>query len=732
MRFPKNPFRTTDLKIHRRKFKKAASFAMASVEERRAVIDYLLNLIDARIEKNHPEYLFRFCEAVLGPRAVYEMLKPCYPGRLDASDSGDISGWAQRNLTPSDMAVVVRDRLRPAVENVSRRLTGRRDQELSTRLGMIGEVFKLTDEELAFLQLFYLVGNNQVAMQHLGDEPLDITNYSNLRSIGHIVLGLDRRRFLSLLNITNLFDARLIEFEMDGISLDDRISEYLAGVGDRKLKNTFFTREGGTHLKVSDFFISRQDLKVLGTLLRAKAGGNILFYGAPGTGKTSLARSLARHFKLDLYSVRVPERDDDHDLHIRAVYATVNAVKPKGSLILVDEADELLNTAVMPNMRNITNKSWVNNFLDGHDHKIIWITNRSEAIEPSTMRRFAFSYRFDRLTARNRMTVLNYELRKHGLRNRLGDGEIRELAKQYEVDAGGIVNAVNIMKLRQRAGKEEMVELAEAVLRNHQEAMSGRRMAARHRDFRTYSLEGLSTSQDLEKIIEALRDFSGGRVNREVRSLSLMLYGPPGTGKSEFVHYLGSRIGRDITIKRVSDIDGMFVGETENNIAQAFREAQMDGNLLFFDEADSFFYPRKDAVRSWEKKFTNELLAQLDSFQGIVVFATNDIGGLDHAALRRFKFKVKFNTLSPNGVLHFYNLLLMPLADPDAMMSPGDRSLLQAMRNLTPGDFAVVREQFLFENRRPEHRELLASLEREAGHKRDRRTITGFGPEMAM
>ena len=42
-----------------------------------------------------------------------------------------------------------------------------------------------------------------------------------------------------------------------------------------------------------------------------------------------------------------------------------------------------------------------------------------------------------------------------------------------------------------------------------------------------------------------------------------------------------------VICKRASDLLGMYVGETEKNIANAFEEAKEDEALLIFDEADS-------------------------------------------------------------------------------------------------------------------------------------------------
>ena len=58
------------------------------------------------------------------------------------------------------------------------------------------------------------------------------------------------------------------------------------------------------------------------------------------------------------------------------------------------------------------------------------------------------------------------------------------------------------------------------------------------------------------------------------RRLSLCLQGPPGTGKSAFVRYLAERIGLEVVQKRASDLMSMWVGETEQLIAEAFAEAR--------------------------------------------------------------------------------------------------------------------------------------------------------------
>jgi SpoVK/Ycf46/Vps4 family AAA+-type ATPase len=201
----------------------------------------------------------------------------------------------------------------------------------------------------------------------------------------------------------------------------------------------------------------------------------------------------------------------------------------------------------------------------------------------------------------------------------------------------------------------------------------------------------------------------------------------PGTGKSEFVYYLGHVLDKDVVLRRCSDIHSMWVGETEKNIANAFREAQENNSVLFFDEADSFLFPRKDALRSWEKNFTNEILTQLESYMGVVVFATNEIEGLDHASLRRFRFKVEFRPLTPEGILHLYGTMLQPLLSEERNLTMTEQEELKSIKNLTPGDFAVVRDKYTFiDVKTITHRQMIKALMDEVRYKNDKNIIIGF------
>ena len=118
---------------------------------------------------------------------------------------------------------------------------------------------------------------------------------------------------------------------------------------------------------------------------------------------------------------------------------------------------------------------------------------------------------------------------------------------------------------------------------------------------------------------------------------------PPGTGKSELARYIAGTLNRELICKRSSDLLDPFVGMTEQNLAQAFFEAETKEAVLVRDEVDSILASRDRAHHTWEVSFTNELLAQMERFRGILIGTTDRLLDLDQASIRRFNFKIGFN-----------------------------------------------------------------------------------------
>jgi hypothetical protein len=119
--------------------------------------------------------------------------------------------------------------------------------------------------------------------------------------------------------------------------------------------------------------------------------------------------------------------------------------------------------------------------------------------------------------------------------------------------------------------------------------------------------------------------------------LGIVLTGPPGTGKTLTAESIAGELGVPLLVVDVPTLVSMWVGQTAKNIAQVFRTAARTrgGAVLLFDEADSLFYDRSAAVRTFEARDVNVILTEVERHEGVVVLTTNRRDALDRALSRR-------------------------------------------------------------------------------------------------
>lgn len=124
-----------------------------------------------------------------------------------------------------------------------------------------------------------------------------------------------------------------------------------------------------------------------------------------------------------------------------------------------------------------------------------------------------------------------------------------------------------------------------------------------------------------------------------------LFHGPPGTGKTLSAALLGKRTDREVHRVDLSMLVSKYIGETEKNLARVFAHAEQRSWILFFDEADALFGKRsetKDAHDRYANQEVAYLLQRIESFDGVVILASNLHQHLDEAFLRRFESVVYF------------------------------------------------------------------------------------------
>ena len=122
--------------------------------------------------------------------------------------------------------------------------------------------------------------------------------------------------------------------------------------------------------------------------------------------------------------------------------------------------------------------------------------------------------------------------------------------------------------------------------------------------------------------------------------------GPSGTGKTICAEAIAHALGRRLLMVRYAEVESMWMGETPKNVAELFRTAGEENAVLFFDEADSIAARRSTAPGQGSTRESNAvvnvLLKELETFRGVVIFATNLAANFDPAFERRIRTQVRF------------------------------------------------------------------------------------------
>jgi len=127
------------------------------------------------------------------------------------------------------------------------------------------------------------------------------------------------------------------------------------------------------------------------------------------------------------------------------------------------------------------------------------------------------------------------------------------------------------------------------------------------------------------------------------KGVSALLYGDPGTGKTLCAEAVASELHRPLLTASIPALASKWVGETEMNLEALFREARVQGAVLFLDEADSLLMERGEGRASrHDDSAVNVLLKLMERHDGVVLLATNLPDRLDRALSRRLTYRLCF------------------------------------------------------------------------------------------
>ena len=467
----------------------------------------------------------------------------------------------------------------------------------------------------------------------------------------------------------------------------------------------------------------------------------------------SLAKVVAQAAGLDLFEVEHADRDGN-SLSGRDRYRSLQIAQVflKGSeqaALLFDEVEDVFppisseaaqllaraEQVAAPGTSSVNGKAWVNQILESNSVPTIWVTNRIEQIDPAFRRRFAYHLELKspppgaregvvrktleglavsdafvaKLTSRKGLTPaqIRTAVRFAGLAAEPSTEMPSTASALLETDSKLLLAPSSVEKLIERQLKN-----ADLALGTRPEVPAARRMVTQY----DLSMLNIESRYEVPRIVEALKARGHG---------ALCFYGAPGTGKTALGEHIATALEKPLIIKQASDLMSKFVGETEQQMAAMFREAEAEKAVLLLDEADSFLMDRRGAQRTYEVTEVNEMLQGMERYNGIFICTTNLLDRLDQAALRRFTFKIKFKPLSKEQREKMF--VVEALANDASLLTAEIRAQLALLDQLCPGDFAAVKRQAVILDSELGALEFLEQLQAEHRIKPEVRENRGIG-----
>lgn len=452
--------------------------------------------------------------------------------------------------------------------------------------------------------------------------------------------------------------------------------------------------------------------------------GSILLDGPPGVGKTEFARVLAQELGFNAFRINELDRHQDPATQLERMQFLRMAQRLVGrrsnGLLVFDEADALLQAGSESGGTPVDiARGSVLQVIESLNVPVIWITNHASSIHPAILRRIDLALHFPELPASAREAMLLRALPAEGV-----DRDwLEEASRQPDVTPARIAQAERVAEVIASTEGGDAGSVFQQVL--EQNVLCRVRGRKRHKSPDTasfdlpYRPELINADQDLARITDALGRWQRARV---------CLYGPPGSGKTRFVHHLADKSGLKVSEFRASDLLHKYLGQSEKAIHRMFGGCERDRQLLFLDEADSLIRSRANADHSWEVSQTNELLKELEEFDGLFVASTNLMGELDSAVTRRLDFKIHFDYLKPDQQWRLFLDLARHLGiNVRGAGATRARQILDRVECSTPGDFAMLARRLTFDPSVKTGLELADLVKREAMFKPDGRSGMAIG-----
>jgi transitional endoplasmic reticulum ATPase len=382
----------------------------------------------------------------------------------------------------------------------------------------------------------------------------------------------------------------------------------------------------------------------------------LLLYGQPGTGKTEIARLMARSAGCEFLSADLTTLKGSYigesGKNVRALWEKAR-ISGK-AVIFVDECDGVFarrgGTTTDAAVEEITNAflpMW-----DGLESKgQIWVigaTNKRERIDEALDSRFGEKLEIGLPEPAERVEILKLEMSK--LESTLPVPEFAGKATNGFSGRNLSKVAAAVIRKASAQGGQASDELWRQVIGEFATSTSEAVDAGARWD--TLILPPALIKR-LKRMSEMLKHVDTLREQGIEPPKGALLFGPPGTGKTEIARTFANETGLNFISASPADIKGAHLGESGRMVKELFERARAKPTVLFLDEIESGAPSRSSGhADQYTGEIVTELLTQMDGVRKtsgtvFVLAATNLPDRVDAAVLSRFEERIEIPPPGP-------------------------------------------------------------------------------------
>ena len=398
----------------------------------------------------------------------------------------------------------------------------------------------------------------------------------------------------------------------------------------------------------------------------------ILLHGAPGTGKTLLAKAVASESGSNFVAINGPEVMSkfvgEAEKKIREIFE--EAAENAPTVIFIDEID-----AIAPKREEVTGEverrvvAQILALMDGLKERgkviVIGATNRPDALDPALRRPGRFDREIElRVPDRDgRIEILEIHTRAMPLSD---DVDINELAETTHGFVGADLAALcreaamhalrrvlPDIDLQEQRIDPEILEKLFVTSNDFMDSMKSINPSALREVFievPNVHWEDIGGLDELKESLKEVVEWPLSNISSFQRigiqpSKGILLFGPPGTGTTMLTKAVATESQANFISVKGSEILSKWFGESERKIAEIFKKAkQASPCIVFFDEIDAIAPIRGSAAGEPRvtERMVNTILSEMDGLEelrGVVVIgATNRPDLMDPALLRPGRF----------------------------------------------------------------------------------------------